>query len=57
MVMVKVEQFLYWSGQTLRVPGGSRQLAHEGDMFVSPKHWLPLPPPQEIFLVLGLKKS
>jgi hypothetical protein len=43
--------------QTLRVPGGwgsqiCRQSAHEGCKVVSPTHRPPLPPPQEIFLVL-----
>jgi hypothetical protein len=44
MVKVQLKQILYRSGQTLRVPGGFEQLAHEGDKVVSPKHWLPLLP-------------
>jgi hypothetical protein len=52
---VKVKQCHYRPWQTLGFQGGwgfqiSKQSAHEGGKFVSPKHRPPLP--QEIFLVL-----
>ena len=52
-----LKQSLYRHGQALRVQGGwgcqiSRQSAHEGGKVVNPAHRSPLPPPQEIFLVL-----
>jgi hypothetical protein len=48
-VKVRVKQFLYRPGQTLRVPRGwgariSRQSAHEGGNVVSPTHRPPLHP-------------
>ena len=58
---VNVQQFYYRPGQAMRVPGGwgpqiSRQLAHEGNKFVSPKHRPPLLS-QDISLVfISLKR-
>jgi len=54
-VKVKVMQFHYRPGESLRIPGGwgskiLRQSAHEGGKVVSPTHRPPLP--QETFLVL-----
>jgi hypothetical protein len=56
-VKVKVKQSHYRHGQAHKVRGAwgsqiSRQSADEGDKVVSPTHRPPLPPPQEIFLVL-----
>jgi len=55
--MIIVKQSLYKPGQALWVPGGwgsqiSRQCTHEDCKVVSPVQWLPLPPPQKIFLTL-----
>ena len=53
----KIMKSLYRAGQALRVPGSrgsqiSRHSSHDGGKVVSPTPRPPLPPPQEIFLVL-----
>jgi hypothetical protein len=49
MSKVKIKQSNYVPGQAQRFPAGlgsqiSRQSAHEGGKFVSPRHWPPLYP-------------
>jgi hypothetical protein len=47
---VKVKHSNYRHGQALRVPGGSRQMAHKGGKIVSPKHRAPFTPRKQDYV-------